>query len=244
MGTTYNPPIVTDGLVFCVDAANQRSYPKSGTTWSDLVGSNNGTLTNTDNSNFSTDNGGVINLDATNEYLKIAGPKPTTNMSICLWFYPLSSNNSFWHKMLIFPYGATSWTLPYASYQMAVSNYQVGSSKIKAFFSVDNNWSSNNAVDTDTIVFNRWYYAVGTFDSGVMKLYVNGVLKSTNDRSSAGTSIIYHSSNRTDLMLGTNAEYFVGESFNGGMAHVSIYDKTLTADEVRQNYEATVGRFS
>jgi hypothetical protein len=36
MGTSYNPRIVTDGLVFCVDAANKRSYPGAGTTWYDL----------------------------------------------------------------------------------------------------------------------------------------------------------------------------------------------------------------
>ena len=39
MGTAYNPTIVTDGLVLCLDAANSRSYPKSGTAWSDLAGS-------------------------------------------------------------------------------------------------------------------------------------------------------------------------------------------------------------
>ena len=37
MGTTYNPAIVTDGLVLCLDAANKRSYPGTGTTWSDLT---------------------------------------------------------------------------------------------------------------------------------------------------------------------------------------------------------------
>ena len=31
MGTNYNPRIVTDGLVLCLDAANPRSYPASGT---------------------------------------------------------------------------------------------------------------------------------------------------------------------------------------------------------------------
>lgn len=244
MGTSYNPPIVTDGLVFCVDAANQRSYPKSGTTWSDLIVSNNGTLTNTDNSNFSTDNGGVINLDATNEYLKIAGPKPTTNMSMCCWIYPLSSNNGSWHKALAFPYHDSVWTSPYITYQLGVFKYGVPTSRLHGVFQVDNNWGSNIVYDTDTVVFNQWYYLVATFDLGVMKLYVNGVHKNTNNASSRGTNIIYHSSNRTDLMLGTNAEYFVGESFNGGIAHASIYDKTLTGDEVRQNYEATVGRFT
>ena len=32
MGVTYNPKIVTNGLVLCLDAANSRSYPKTGTT--------------------------------------------------------------------------------------------------------------------------------------------------------------------------------------------------------------------
>ena len=44
MGLTHSPRIVTDGLVFCVDAANARSYPGTGTTLTDLKGSNNGTL--------------------------------------------------------------------------------------------------------------------------------------------------------------------------------------------------------
>ena len=36
MGTSYSPNIVKDGLVFQVDAANPRSYPGSGTTYSNL----------------------------------------------------------------------------------------------------------------------------------------------------------------------------------------------------------------
>ena len=40
-GFANNAPIVTDGLVFYVDAGNGNSYPGSGTTWSDLSGNNN-----------------------------------------------------------------------------------------------------------------------------------------------------------------------------------------------------------
>ena len=44
MGTSYNPRIVTDGLVLCLDAAIKRSYPGAGTTWTDLSKQeNNGT---------------------------------------------------------------------------------------------------------------------------------------------------------------------------------------------------------
>ena len=40
MGTIYGPNFVTDGLVLCLDAANTRSYPGSGSTWTDLSGNN------------------------------------------------------------------------------------------------------------------------------------------------------------------------------------------------------------
>jgi len=46
MGLSHAPRVITDGIVLGLDAANTRSYVGSGTTWTDLIGSNNGTLTN------------------------------------------------------------------------------------------------------------------------------------------------------------------------------------------------------
>ena len=46
MAVGYNPRIVTDKLVFCVDVANTKSYPGSGTSLYDLSGNNyDGTMT-------------------------------------------------------------------------------------------------------------------------------------------------------------------------------------------------------
>ena len=39
-------PIVTDGLVFCLDALDIDSYPRSGTDWNSVVGNNSGSITN------------------------------------------------------------------------------------------------------------------------------------------------------------------------------------------------------
>ena len=65
MGLSHSPRIVTDGLVFCLDAANIRSYPGTGTTWTDLKGGNEGTLTN--GPTFSSDNAGSISTDGSND---------------------------------------------------------------------------------------------------------------------------------------------------------------------------------
>ena len=64
MGAFGGPDIITDGLVFAVNAASTRSYPGSGNTWYNLSGENNGTLVNnpTFNSNGWFDFDGVCLL--------------------------------------------------------------------------------------------------------------------------------------------------------------------------------------
>ena len=64
----YN--IITRGLILHLDASAPSSYPGSGTTWSDISGNNHvGTLTN--GPTFSTDGGGSIVFDGTNDYVTI-----------------------------------------------------------------------------------------------------------------------------------------------------------------------------
>jgi hypothetical protein len=47
MGLGHSPSVVTSGLVLCLDAGHTKSYPGSGTAWTDLSGNGNtGTLTN------------------------------------------------------------------------------------------------------------------------------------------------------------------------------------------------------
>ena len=69
MATNGGPNIIEDGLVFAVDAANKKSYPGSGTTWIDLAGSNNGTLTN--GPTFDSGNGGSFDFDGADDSVPI-----------------------------------------------------------------------------------------------------------------------------------------------------------------------------
>ena len=75
--------IVTDGLVFYVDAGNGDSYPGSGTAWSDLVGSNNGTLVN--GPTYNSTNGGSFVFDGSNDYVE-AGPIQPAQFTLSCWF--------------------------------------------------------------------------------------------------------------------------------------------------------------
>ena len=87
-GFANNAPIVTDGIVFYVDAGNDNSYPGSGTTWSDLIGSDDATLTN--GPTYSSSNGGYIDYDGTNDYVVSSGNLPALNslsaLSVCGFF--------------------------------------------------------------------------------------------------------------------------------------------------------------
>ena len=68
MGLAHSPRIVTDELVLALDAGNTKSYPGSGTTWTDLSGNgNDGTLLNSPT--FNSANGGYLDFDGTNDYV-------------------------------------------------------------------------------------------------------------------------------------------------------------------------------
>ena len=75
MGLSHSPSIITQNLVLCLDAANSKSYPGSGTTWYNLIpGGVNGTLTN--GPTYSSANGGVIALDGVNDYISLTNSLP------------------------------------------------------------------------------------------------------------------------------------------------------------------------
>ncbi len=220
MGTAYNPAIVTDGLVLCLDAANQRSYPKSGTTWSDLAGSNNGTLTN--GPTFDSSNSGGIFFDGTDDrivlpagFLDVAANQ---GLTISAWVKTTDSSGN------IFIYNGSA------------SDF---------FFTVDSNalklqWTTyagksvtqTTATGTSNIADGDWHLLVGTRDStGVFRVYVDGVLEGTSS-SSPQSGALSGSSTVMCSTLASNCSLFC------------CYGRELTADEIRQNYEATVGRFS
>ena len=66
MGLAHSPRIVTDNLIQCFDAGNVKSYPGSGSTWTDLGPRGiNATINNSPT--FSSNNNGLFVFDGSDE---------------------------------------------------------------------------------------------------------------------------------------------------------------------------------
>ena len=236
MGVTYNNRIVTDGLVLCLDAASKRSYPGTGTTWTDLKGVNNGTFTNMNAANFSSANGGSLSFDGTDEYIKsgLVLGAANTSFTLSAWIKLTSFNGS--NGPVVFSnYGLVSTTALYA----IVANDASNPTSVR----VDARSSSNVLVQSslidvsDNTVFN--HISIVRDDSNdLLYLYVNN--KNTSIGFLGSYDIRSTGSNNGEIFLGKHlSTYMVG-----GSASIVAYSRALTADEIRQNYLSTKERYA
>ena len=219
--------IVTDGLVLCLDAANTKSYPRSGTTWRDLSRSQtNGTLVNT---TFNASNGGSIGLDGTNDFIdcgNILG-YTTGNFSFSYWarFNSLSTNRTGQGPVVIFR----------GEYRTGGYYDQINASGQITFLT-----NSNPEVNTQTaagvIVTGNIYNVTYTKNGTSIRIYVNGIDATVN----TGVHTTIPASIR-NLQIGTyNSNYI---SANIRIYTFLNYNRALTAQEVLQSYNATRSRF-
>ena len=85
------------------------------------------------------------------------------------------------------------------------------------------------------VLDNSWHHIVGTYDGTDIRMYVDGVLKDTANDAGAMTN------GDTNTKIGDNAGmtyYLCPESyyFNGAIDEVRIYNRALSAEEVRYHY--------
>lgn len=233
MGTAYNPKIVTDGLVLCLDAGNTKSYPGTGTAWTDLSGvGNNGVLVNNPSVaggavTFNYLNSQQVNFSAASS-LQFLNRSPYT---LEAWVYPTRNP------------GANNWTGIFdresnpGSGRDGYNVYFLGSATTATYFSSDR-WATGTsaipgiAVDSSQSV-NKWNHIVVTYDGSNVSIYRNAVF----GQSLASTG------NITNTVKTLNIGVRGGQFFDGKVANAKIYSKALTAQEIQQNFNASRGRF-
>mgnify|MGYP001415480557 CR=1 FL=1 len=239
--------IIKNGLVFNMDAANRASYPKTGTTVTDTIGTINGTLQSS--GMFENTNSGVFNFDGSTNYI-VANSLASTmaNASegtFCLWVKPQGGNTN--RNGVSFDDLNGNTTI-----QIAVHGRDNGSSPGSIYWfcrvSGTNQFivTSENNVSVD----NEWAYVCGvqTADTNAPLLYRNGQLLSATNSISTNNAYFF-SSDTSNIIDGFsigryNSGYNPNENhFYGDMGSVHIYNRALSATEVLHNYNALKGRF-
>ena len=231
MGIQYNPSIVSSGLTLCLDAGNTKSYPGSGTTWTDLSGnSNTGTLTN--GPTYSSANGGSIVFDGVDDYInniQSSSVQLTDSMTISCWFRPNNFAGS--RQGLVGRNGLNEYTITLET-GGAVSFYFASVGQPGDYF----NGASAMSFGQTNGVFQNLVF-VRDYTTNFVYCYKNGSLVSTS-ASLVGTTKPTATSGPMTIGFGN------GGYFNGNISNVSVYNRALSAAEVSQNFNALRGRFS
>ena len=230
MALHHSPRIVTSGLVLALDAADRNSYAGTGTTWFDLAGTNNGTLTN--GPTFNTGSGGSIVFDGTNDIIPLNSATTfgsPANITICIWVRYTNFVTSDLGRAL-FRASNLSENVGFSVYQATDAPYN----RVKCYVNLAAGLNVLNS--TSQLNTNQWYFVTVTYNSSLLSLYINGVL----DATSAGTGgIVWPSPARTPQF----GESF-GSYFAGNVATTQLYNRALTATEILQNYNALKGRYN
>jgi hypothetical protein len=231
----YGGPIVTDGLVYALDAGNLVSYPKSGTAWYALTGSANGTLTN--GPTFSPIDGGYIDFDGADDYVgfgnNILFPGVSLNGTISELTIDVWVN---WNQFCVG--GALdeiiSW---WATGTQTYSDGFLGSSIIGAYSPTNpglrfgDDWTNTGVTFNAATDVNKWWHIVAVKSSNNAYIYINGELRATK-----GGALDWGFNNYAYVAAhGGGATEFL----DGKIASLRLYNKALTASEVLQNYNAT-----
>lgn len=104
----------------------------------------------------------------------------------------------------------------------------------KVYTYVVNGQTSQQAVSATSLSANTWYDIVSTFDNnGILRVYINGALSGSN------TVSLNSMPSSTTLKIGARGND-LGSPFNGMIADVQVYNKSLTPQQVGQLYQAGI----
>jgi len=231
MPTAGGPDIIESGLISYLDAGSTPSYPGSGTTVYDLSGNGkNGTLTN--GTTVLTSNSGVFSFDGTNDTIGYGTGNtffPLYQFTLEIWVKSSGlgagqSIGGIWG----FTYGLRAYINSSGTVTYGVNN-NTGGGTGQTYLSTS----------TNTFLSNTWHHLVVQNNGATSYIYVNGVLNASTAATWTGTTA--WPTNTVSIGRDQNNSIYY---LYGQLALPKVYNRVLTAQEVRQNYQQYKTRFN
>ena len=226
MSYSYGKSIVTDGLVFYVDAANENSYPGTGTTWTDLIGGDQTTLTN--GPTYNSGNGGYIELDGANDFVDTSfNATSYFPLTICAW---VNIDDTSGTQIIVDQSTST-----------VGLGFRTNNATIESF------WRNGSVINIETIIssysVDSWIYVCVVYDTNSMVGYMNGAVQNSYGSANIDLTSANRGIDNTNNMDIGKLNDGTSNYIDAKIAQVKIYNKALTADEITQNYNALKNRF-
>ena len=220
----------TPGLtpVLSLDAGNPASYPGSGATWTDTIGSMPFTLVNSPTYNSA--NGGYIQFNpGSGQYgYSTTNLGTLANWSIEAWHYYDGTNTSAGPNIF------TEW-----QYGGGTINLGLGCGNSGNDTDLQAWWygAGFHATPSYSLTPGAWYQIVGTFDGDTLKLYVNNTLVQTATGQGPGGAA------NPAIGYGLMTRWDPGGLWGGKLAIVNIYDSDIGQAGVTTSWNANKARF-
>jgi hypothetical protein len=219
----------------CLDAANTKSYPGSGSTWSDL--SSFGANCSLVNGPIYTSSDGSFSFDGIEEYGSITNAQTRSNtVTNEIWARPSSlTGGEGGRSTLIRAIGSDTLS---DTYFVISSNGSV----LTEMRNSDGSSYTQYQTPSSIISINKWYHIAQVINrpSGNLRIYLNG---SSVLNTSTSTHNMSYTAAVQIAQQGTNTASAFARRYSGRIGAVRIYNRVLSAAEVLQNYNATKGRF-
>jgi hypothetical protein len=245
MSFHFSPKLLTDGLVWYLDAANPKSYISGSTTWYDMSKNDySGDLVN--GPTLNTDKCGFITFDGVDDYL-LSDTFPTQNIDhISIFTKPSTTINSSssGKALILLRKNASASGQPDSNWYVAfggVTNQLTNEYITIATLATPTN-RRTGVNDGGSLLADNWYNVCLNWNGSFYDIYVNGVKKTVV---SSPSGHVPRLTNPNCFVLGTRT----GDGsvnniyYDGSYSSVMLYNKSLTETEIKQNYNTLKHRF-
>jgi hypothetical protein len=213
------PPTTSDAIIRYSDIIFRESRAS---TWYDLIGNKNGVLQNS--VCFSTDKSSIL-FNGIDDYIGITDTISLGNTFTICAFIKLIANNSDTSIIGTDANGADNWL-------------GINTNKIYALFTQTADVNNDSITGNTTLLNNKWYHVTITINTSTVNVYLNGVQDATPK------TVAFTIGSWSGLFaIGRRSYYVAQRYFLGNIACIQGYNRVLTVNEIRDNFQAMKSRY-